>query len=524
MASSLVLIIPVAILVGVVLPIRAFEQSGTSEWPALRFHFKLKRSSMEVYGQSDFEMIANPIVSGDQDSVLYDVFATFKDGSKVYNYTLVDGIAYSSSWSSDTSSISPAVSGLDSDAAKLPSINSIVAALEDVVPVSGAGSAPIDCPSESLFKLTVNGIDLVLCAADSSGFTLFGGDMDATVQFMNNHLDIIAPRTDMHQCAEVASPSAITSIGKSILTGKPIPNDTRRLRAAFDFPFKGSLCSCKSKPRPYIFIHGMGVEEEMPENQDDFTDYWGDHLVEHAPCCSTMTFAHLNTVNNAWTSTIQQQNVSNRALAVTDYSNEDVITDTIVVTHSMGKLMFAGALATGKCSLDASSTWVGLAGPMMGSMASDFVQESCAGETNIVWDKIGNITGRCPPSTALKSLAYQNGSHTTEEMNAAYAAAQEAYRDNIHALMCSTSFSGITSRYQPKFWALGAMVPHKSHNNDGMVEFESCSVGFSKDRFGGSWRDRFYETKLNHYDMKFLNGDAILNDEKMPLKWFECLL
>ncbi|OWY90653.1 LOW QUALITY PROTEIN: hypothetical protein PHMEG_00041130 [Phytophthora megakarya] len=265
----------------------------------------------------------------------------------------------------------------------------------------------------------------------------------------------------------------------------------------------------------------MGVEEELPENQDNFTDYWGEHLVDRAPCCSSIKFAHLDTANNSWTSTKQQQKVCDRALAVSDTSTESTITDTIVVTHSMGNLMLAGAIANGLCNLDSSSTWVGLAAPMKGSMASDFVQESCAGETNIVWEKIGNITGRCPASTALKSLAYQGGNNTSDELDAAYTAAQEVYEKNVYAAMCSKWYSGIPSKYQAQFWALGVMVPHQSSKNDGM-NFKvalSDSPNRSLKILGN-----FYKTRLNHYDMEFLSGDSLLNGDKMPVKWFECLL
>jgi hypothetical protein len=220
----------------------------------------------------------------------------------------------------------------------------------------------------------------------------------------------------------------------------------------------------------------------------------------------------------------EQEIVCDRALAVSNTSTERAIADTIVVTHSMGNLMFAGALATGRCSLHSSSTWVGMAGPMIGSMASDFVQETCAGETNAFWEDIGDVTGRCPPSTALKSLAYQGGNFSSKARNAEYAAAQEAYRTNVSALMCGRAYSGLVSKYQAKFWLLGHAIPHKSNENDGMVEFKSCAPGIPASTFGGTYRDRFYATKLNHYDMQFLAGDAILDEAKMPVKWFECLL
>ncbi|GMF34254.1 unnamed protein product [Phytophthora lilii] len=318
--------------------------------------------------------------------------------------------------------------------------------------------------------------------------------------------------------------SMVSSIGRALLTGQPISNRSRKLKSAFDFSFRDkSSCSCMSTPRPCIFIHGLGVKEEMPENEDTFS-YWGDSIIDHTPCCSSVKFAHLNTVDNAWTNETQQAKVCNRALAVSTTSTDLVITDTIVITHSMGNLMFAGALATGKCSLHSSSTWVGIAGPMTGSMASDFVQESCAGDTNWFWEKVGDISGRCPPNTGLKSLAFENGNFSSIPLNEAYAAAQETYRNSVYALMCGYGHTGITSKYQAEFWAVGSSIPHKSKENDGMVEFQSCAPGIPESQFGDSYRDRFYKTKLNHYDMQFKAGDALLDEAKMPVKWFECLL
>ncbi|EGZ14248.1 hypothetical protein PHYSODRAFT_447797, partial [Phytophthora sojae] len=267
----------------------------------------------------------------------------------------------------------------------------------------------------------------------------------------------------------------------------------------------------------------LGVSDEFPTNHDQFTQYWSDHVNGHTPCCTSLKFAHLNTVNSTWNSPELQEKLCNRALTASNTSTNSAITDTIVVTHSMGNLMFAGALATGKCSLDASSTWVGMAGPMKGSKCSDFVQDSCAGKTNMVWEKIGSITGRCPANIGLKSLAYEGGNYSTPEMNAAYAAAQQVYRTKVSALMCSKSSQGLTSKYQAQFWALGSLVPHKGPN-DGMVSFESCAAGLPASKFGDNYRDPFYVTKLNHYDMQFRGGDSVMDEQKMPVKWFECLL
>ncbi|KAE9316372.1 hypothetical protein PF008_g19022 [Phytophthora fragariae] len=502
----------------------------TTEWPSLRFHFTLKRSSMKAYGQSEFDMYANPIVPDNQDKVLYDVFATFTEGNALSNYTLIDGVAHSSSTPysggpSDNSRATSTVSCLDSEAGKLPAINAIVAAINGATAASGSSSNAIECSNGSLFKVTVNGIDFALCASGPSGFTMQGTDMDITVEFLESAIDIQTPNTTgKGDCMKVASVSSVTSISKSVLTGQPLSRHERSLKAAFEFSFRDeSTCTCKSTPRPCIFIHGLGVKQEVAGNQDWFS-YWGESIKGHTPCCSSVKFAHLNTVNNTWTSKTQQRKVSERALAVSNSSTKTAIKDTIFVTHSMGNLMFTGALATGKCSLDSSSTWVGMAGPLVGSMASDFAQESCAGETNVVWEDIGDITGRCPPNTGLKSLAYQHGSYSSKRLDAAYAAAQKVYREQTYALMCGRAYSGLTSKYQAKFWLLGHTIPHKSKKNDGMVEFQSCAPGISASKFSTNYRDRFYVTRLNHYDMQFLAGDAMLDEAKMPVKWFECLL
>lgn len=82
----------------------------------------------------------------------------------------------------------------------------------------------------------------------------------------------------------------------------------------------------------------------------------------------------------------------------------------------------------------------------------------------------------------------------------------------------------MVSLYQSVFWMLGKAVPHKSERNDGMVEFDSCAAGFPESKFGANYRDRFYKTRLNHFDMEFVGGDALLDESKMPVKWFECLL
>lgn len=61
--------------------------------PSLRLHFTLKRDSMKVYGTSQFDVLANPVVAADS-SVSYDGSVTFQAEDGVHSFLLVDGIAY----------------------------------------------------------------------------------------------------------------------------------------------------------------------------------------------------------------------------------------------------------------------------------------------------------------------------------------------------------------------------------------------------------------------------------------------
>ncbi|KAF4045974.1 hypothetical protein GN244_ATG01642 [Phytophthora infestans] len=81
---------------------------GTAkDWPALRFKFSVKRSSMQIHGQSDFTMFADPVVSNDIASVQYDTFSTFTENSVAFNYTVFNGVSYVSHRAMNDKSSSP---------------------------------------------------------------------------------------------------------------------------------------------------------------------------------------------------------------------------------------------------------------------------------------------------------------------------------------------------------------------------------------------------------------------------------
>ncbi|KAG6602919.1 uncharacterized protein IUM83_06920 [Phytophthora cinnamomi] len=514
-------------------------RTSSKEWPSLKLHFTLKRPTMQVYGESEFDVYANPVVSADGLSVTYNGYADFNEGPALTRYMLVDGVAYSTtsteSGKAQTQSQTQTQSETRSSTSEclqtnmLPHLDLMIPALNDAVPVYNAtlDGKRIKCSAGNLFKLTFGGLNLALCASGSEGVHVYGSDMEIVVKYLKAPVEITAPKLDAKaakECEIVVNATTVTSTTVALLTGETIPeSESRSLDFGFDIELSATTCKCKSTPRPCLFIHGLGIDYAKDELQDSFTYYWG-NLSDHAPCCTDFKYMIWNSKRTGWNNETQQQTLCNLATSLVESGPPTEITDTIIVTHSMGGLMLASAIANGKCTLGSSSSWVATSPPMTGSMGSDFAQDSCAGENTILLEALGNITGQCPVLGATKSLAYEGEDYSSTELNAAYEAAQEVYRTRVHAAMCSNSYSGLLSIYQPMYWLFGVAIPHKSSKNDGMVEFQSCAGGFPLDKFGDHYLDQFYVTRLNHADTTFYNGDGLFSSAKKPVKWFECVL
>ncbi|GMF29925.1 unnamed protein product [Phytophthora lilii] len=350
----------------------------------------------------------------------------------------------------------------------------------------------------------------------------YGSDLDITVEYLDEPVEIVAPTLDSAaaECEMVVSPTFIAGF---VEWGCISSDARRRLKAQAGVTISSSSCSCGSTPRPCIFFRGMGSTTEYTTLQTT-SDYWGD-IEKHAPCCSSFSYAILNTVDFAWTDADQQEKVCNFALPVSSSSSKSarVVADTMVVTHSMGGLLVAGALANGACTFASSTTWVSMSPIVGGSMSSDYQQSACSG-SNALLGAIATLIGRCPATTASKSFAYEGESYSTVSLDKAYEAAQEAYRSNVDAAIRSDNYSGLLSTDQLVYKLAGSVIPHKSSENDGIVEYQSCAGGIATSKFGTSYQDAFYLTGLNHADTTFRHGDALIVNSQKPVKWFECLL
>ncbi|KAE8905894.1 hypothetical protein PF005_g14548 [Phytophthora fragariae] len=480
-----------------------------------RIHTSAKRKSTVTHGQSEFDTFANPVLSSDKSKVLYDAYATFVENGVEFTYSLVDGSWYLGTKGSESRCLS---------SGPVP-VNSLMQSLNDATPIPSAsiGDDKIECTGGKLLQTSFGGADYALCVSGASGFTAYSSDLTIEVEYLNTPVKMptLTLSEASKSCQNVEKAFPMTPTAQS-------STKTRSLEQASHMAMAASTCSCKSKPRPCIFFHGSGNKHEEPLLQDTPKLLRGKHgsISGHAPCCSSIKYAVLDTDDYEWTNGALQQKYCTHSLSMSKTSNlsSKTIDDTIIVTHSMAGLVMAGALTTGKCKLGAGTSWVAMSPPMKGSMASDYLQDFCTGKFLGVTTKLLGLIGECPTSKARLSTVYQNEKLSTPALNAAYAAAQKTYVSNVSAAMCSDDYTGLYSEYQAISILAGKLIPHKSSKNDGLVEFQSCQGGLDAAKFGTSYTSKFYKPTLNHADTAFLTGDGHFGNARKPVKWFECLL
>ncbi|KAF4324430.1 hypothetical protein BBO99_00001612 [Phytophthora kernoviae] len=345
----------------------------------------------------------------------------------------------------------------------VPSAVDIVAAISSATPVSSVKTDQgISCANGKWLSATFEGTPFILCAsANDRDFTAYGEDLSVAFEYLNEEVAISKPSTAPSDCSAVTTNSvALPALGQ--LYGTTVSGFRRALKEeAAAARLASPTCTCQGTPRPCLFFHGMDATADGGI-VDDYA-FFGD-IKEHAPCCSSFNFAVLNTVDYAWYDDTLQQKACNAAMNVTASSvsnGSTVINDLIVVAHSMGNSMFAGALATGKCSIGKNVDWVALSGPMKGSMGSDFIHKICGSDND-------------------------------------------------------PKYAGLL--------AGGLLIPHHSSKNDGIVEFQSCVGNLDASKFTDTYSNTWYAAKLNHADTTFHDGEGLFSSARKPLKWFECLL
>lgn len=455
---------------------------ASAAYPSMHLAIHIKRASMSIYGSTDFDVYVNPVVSDNSNGtevVSFDGETTLKDtAGNAYTFSVVDRVPYYSVAGTDGTTTTTCL-----PVGVLPPVDDVVAALTSATPVDQVDTTQdINCTNGTFFQLEFAGEGFVLCSAAESGasFTAYGEDLDVTFSYLTEIVAITAPTlSDASATCESLPESTVelTSTAEAILTGETssLFNQRRRLHelSPSNEPRRALLadatCACKGVKRPCVFYQGIDVASDTGL-QDSNSYFKG--IEDHAPCCSSFKYAMLNTVDNAWNNASLQQRVCDTALEVSNSSTGTVIEDTIIVSHSMAVLMVSGALATDKCSLGSSSTWVAISGPLHGSKASDFQRSICDGGTTVtatVLQDLGNLINECPGTTSRRSIVYENETYATAALDADYAAAQAAHLKYSYATMCGDSYSGLVSSDYLGLWFGGWIFPHHSSKNDGLV-------------------------------------------------------
>merc|ERR1712060_641171 len=128
-----------------------------------------------------------------------------------------------------------------------------------------------------------------------------------------------------------------------------------------------------------VFLHGCGMPNTSPPTTSDTDKYWGgdDNIIKATPYCSSRIFLHQNTQKRGWDDVDLQEAVCDATVG--EGGSDKVIRNTIIISHSMGNNIFAGALQRGLCSFDsASSQWISIQAPWLGSKAAGWVSNICS--------------------------------------------------------------------------------------------------------------------------------------------------
>merc|ERR1712070_277042 len=184
----------------------------------------------------------------------------------------------------------------------------------------------------------------------------------------------------------------------------------------------------------------------------------------------------------------------------------------IVFTHSMGNLMLAGAIESGKCSIDKESgtTWYEVSGPMYGSKMATQLDKIChdGGLYKVVADRLGYCAGDSV-SNAYTSL---------EPNYPGLDAVAKTIAPRLSGALCGTSAFGLYSMYSAELEAT-AQLAGFAQLNDGVVAWSSCSVKASV-QFKPDYREPWYVAAINHIDSECYNGDGWFGDDRKPCAWY----
>ncbi|KAE9206926.1 hypothetical protein PF005_g12822 [Phytophthora fragariae] len=150
----------------------------------VKFHVTLRRKAMELHGESEFDVFANPVVSG--------------DGKNSSNAASVRCIPPST----------------------LP-FGRILHALNHAthIPSASIGDQPVECESGNLFKTTFAGVHYAICSSGEDGFTALASNLTIDVEYLDKPVSISTPKlSDGSSCKALAKPTSVTPTALALIT------------------------------------------------------------------------------------------------------------------------------------------------------------------------------------------------------------------------------------------------------------------------------------------------------------------
>ncbi|KDO17573.1 hypothetical protein SPRG_16873 [Saprolegnia parasitica CBS 223.65] len=361
-----------------------------------------------------------------------------------------------------------------------------------------------------MLQLQFAGEKFVFCNSNTNQLTkAVGADIDMTIEYLADPTmlpDFTIPRVPGQSA--LSCPVITNAVFPNLLRS---PTTTLSTHAALLGP---TTCRCKGRRKPCLFVHGVGNNESSLPTRT-FPETWGS-IQDHAPCCSSVAFAHYESRARGWTRRDVQVEFCTTARHVSGSSTSS-IDNLILVTYSMGNLVAGGAVANRTCTFGSGVTWVSLAGPMQGSNASNVLEQKCAAGD---WSPSLAVVGYCPATEAYLQLKDQT-TVSTDLYNAFQAA--QSVRHRANKVLCGINASGLGSADAPALVYVGSQAFSDGTLHDGVVDLDSCSFGFSKfatDAMAGT----NYKASINHFDASFRNGDGWWGADRKPVKWFECAL
>ncbi|KAF0715265.1 Aste57867_3479 [Aphanomyces stellatus] len=378
--------------------------------------------------------------------------------------------------------------------------------------IVGDTAVDMSCDDGYLLEVAFAGEIFAWCASSTTSQLVHakGSDLTLTLTYLSDLADvptIQAPHLDeMCPTLDTTMPLAVAP-------------QARATRAEATAQLESATCGCQGDMKPCLFLHGVG-ESSTQASTSTFAASWGS-IENNSPCCSSLTFAHLDTVSRPWYDATLLQEFCDAALGAASNNNGNAVGDLILVTHSMGNLIAGGAVANNLCQLSNRVSWVSLAGPMTGSKTANLLEQKCnsGGWGNAAIKSILSLVGKCPAQPAYLSLKTQDTDNSYAQSQ--FAMAQTARQQHTtKKLLCGSSPTGLIT--VDSALQIVSQMSGFDNPNDGVVDLNSCTAGVGTNGFGNTYSSSNYYASVNHLDASFRNGDGWWGDDRKPVKWFEC--